>query len=99
MTDQCNLEENKRKSPRLRVLKQGKILLANNLTVIDCTIRDLSDTGAKVLCGDAGAIPNTFRLVFTADRTMREVQVMWRRPEMVGVRFTSEARKAPLLKW
>jgi hypothetical protein len=46
-----------------------------------------------------GAIPNEFRLVFTADRLMRDVQIAWRRPTMVGVRFCSEPRKAPLLKW
>lgn len=93
------LAANKRRAPRLRVLKQGKIMLPNNLTIIDCTLRDLSDTGAKLLCPDAGAIPNEFRLVLPAGRTMRDAKVMWRRPEIVGVQFTSEARKAPLLKW
>lgn len=92
-------ETNKRAAQRLRVLKQGKILLSNNMTVIDCTVRDLSGTGAKLLCADPGAIPNDFRLVFTSDRMMRDVKVVWRRPEMLGVHFTSEPRKAPLLKW
>ena len=93
------LDTNKRVAQRLRVLKQGKILLPNNMTVIDCTVRDLSETGAKLLCADPGAIPNDFRLVFTSDRMMRDVKVVWRRPEMLGVHFTSEPRKAPLLKW
>ena len=93
------IAENKRNAQRLRVLKQGKILLSNNMTVIDCTVRDLSETGARILCSDPGAIPNEFRLVLTADRTMRDVKVMWRRPDQIGVHFTSEPRKAPLLKW
>lgn len=93
------LAANKRNSPRLRVLKQGKIMLANNMTVIDCTLRDLSQTGAKLICADPGAIPNEFRLVLPAERTMRDAKVVWRRPDMVGVKFTSEARKAPLLRW
>ena len=99
MSVQDGVETNKRVAPRQRVLKQGKILLPNNMTVIDCTVRDLSETGAKLLCPDPGAIPNEFRLVTTADRTMRDVKVAWRRPDMVGVHFTSEPRKAPLLKW
>ncbi len=99
MSAEDTLTANKRNSPRLRVLKQGKILLSNNITVIDCTLRDMSQTGAKLICPDAGAIPNEFRLVLPADRSMRDAKVMWRRPEMVGVQFTSEARKAPLLKW
>ena len=90
---------NQRAARRHRVLKQGKILLPNGLTVIDCTVRDMSATGAKLLCPDPGAIPNDFKLVLTADRTMRGVQVVWRRPDMVGVKFTSGPSKAPLLKW
>ncbi|MCA9240477.1 MAG: PilZ domain-containing protein [Planctomycetales bacterium] len=99
MSDTDATLDNKRTTARHRVLKQGKILLPNGLTVIDCTIRDLSETGARLICGDPGAIPNSFRLVFTADRSMREVKVVWRRPDQVGVHFQSGPTKAPLLKW
>jgi hypothetical protein len=99
MPGQDNPEDNKRVARRSRVLKQGKMLLPNNMTLLDCTVRDLSETGAKLICSDPGAIPNEFRLVFTADRMMRDVKVVWRRPGMLGVQFTSEPRKAPLLKW
>jgi hypothetical protein len=92
-------DTNNREKQRQRVLKQGKMLLPNNMSTIDCTVRDLSDTGAKLLCADPGAIPNEFRLVLTTERIMRDVKVVWRRPNMLGVHFTSEARKAPLLKW
>ena len=99
MSEPQDIVPNQRHARRQRVLKQGKILLPNGLTVIDCTVRDMSETGAKLLCPDPGAIPNDFKLVFTADRTMRGVQVVWRRPDMVGVKFTSGPSKAPLLKW
>lgn len=89
----------KRINRRQRVLKQGKILLSNDMTVIDCQVRDLSETGAKLICADQGAIPRVFRLVMTADRSMRDVEVAWRRLDALGVRFTSPSRKAPLLKW
>jgi hypothetical protein len=90
---------NKRNVQRLRVLKQGKILLPNNLAAIDCSVRDISGTGAKLLCPDPDALPDEFRLVLTAERQMRDVKVMWRKPGIIGVQFTSEFRKAPLLKW
>ena len=61
-------DTNNRETQRQRVLKQGKMLLPNNMSMIDCTVRDLSDTGAKLLCSDPGAIPNEFRLVLI-DRT------------------------------
>ena len=99
MPDQGTTLPENRVARRQRVLKQGKMLLPNDMTGIDCTVRDISATGAKLLCGDPGAIPNEFRLVFTADRTMRSVKVVGRRPEEVGVHFTSKPVKAPLLKW
>ena len=99
MLGPVNSETNTRVARRQRVLKQGKMLLANNMTVVDCTIRNLSPTGARLLCGDPGVIPNAFRLVFIAERQMRDVKVVWRRQEELGVHFTSELRKAPLLRW
>ena len=99
MADENGRESEKRIARRQRVLKHGKILLSNDMTLLDCTVRDLSTTGAKLMCGDPGSVPNEFRLVFPSDRTMRDVKVVWRRPDQVGVHFTSEPRKAPLLKW
>ena len=93
-----NIEDN-RAARRQRVLKQGKILLATGLTGTDCTVRDISETGARLLCGDSAILPDEFRLVYTAERTMRDVKVMWRKPGQIGVQFTSDARRAPLLKW
>lgn len=99
MSETGDLEAEQRSARRQRVLKQGKILLSNDLTVIDCAVRDLSETGAKLVCAGHGAVPRCFRLVLTADRTMRDAEVVWRRPEQIGVRFTSPPRRAPLLKW
>ena len=42
--------DDKRSARRMRVLKDGKIVTMNNLSVIDCTVRDLSETGARLLC-------------------------------------------------
>ena len=41
--------DEKRKPARRRVLKEGKIVFADGLRVIDCTIRDLSTSGARLL--------------------------------------------------
>jgi hypothetical protein len=37
--------EDKRSAKRQRVLKTGKIVLANGNSTIDCVIRDISSTG------------------------------------------------------
>lgn len=84
---------------RQRVLKQGKILLGNSFAFQDCTLRDMSATGAKLTCADPATVPDAFRLVTPADGMMREVKVAWRRDGHVGVTFTSEPRRAPPRKW
>ena len=75
------------------------MLFPNTLSAIDCTIRDLSQTGAKVVCADPAAVPDEFRLVILVDMVMRDVKVAWRKPDLIGVHFTSEPRRAPPRKW
>jgi hypothetical protein len=83
---------------RHRVLKQGKILI-HNLSVVDCIVRDMSETGARLACADPKAIPAEFRLVTPVDNMMREARVKWRRGEVLGIAFVGEPRRAPPRKW
>ena len=56
----------------------------------DCTITDLSETGAKLLLPTAvEPLPNAFKLVLHADRSEIQVEVIWARLPEAGVRFTS----------
>ena len=41
--------DDRRKTPRKRLLKEGKIVYADGLRVLDCTIRDMSAEGARLL--------------------------------------------------
>jgi len=91
--------EQDRTARRQRVLKDGKIVFNQNSSVIDCTIRDISETGAKVLCEHTAAVPDECRLVTLKDNLIRDAKVIWRRGEQVGLLFTGEARAAPPRKW
>lgn len=46
--------DDKRKAQRQRVLKGGKIIFANGSFTVDCTIRNLSDKGARLRGGPEG---------------------------------------------
>jgi hypothetical protein len=92
-------DENKRIAPRLRVLKGAKIVHMNQWSISDCTVRDLSKTGAKLLCGNPMALPSTFRLLLPADNTIQDARVVWRREGMVGIEFTAEKTRAPARKF
>jgi PilZ domain len=91
-------DENKRVSQRSRVLKGAKIVHLNQWTLTDCTVRDLSETGAKLLCGAPMSIPSNFRFLLPADNTIQDARVVWRREGMIGIEFTGEKTKAPARK-
>jgi hypothetical protein len=97
--EQDHAKPNARTAQRRKVLKTGKALLPGGFSVMDCVIRDVSDSGARLEVGDPLSLPDRFRLVCIQDNTMREVLVMWRREGRAGVAFEGPERRAPLRKW
>ena len=80
----------RRSAPRHRVLKSGQIILGRGASVIDCSIRNLSSTGAAIRLTNAPAIPPKFDLLF--DNAIRHCIVVWRQADLLGVKFRSETR-------
>ncbi len=89
----------KRRAARHRVLKEGKIVLPNNWSVVDCCIRDISETGARIRCKDQRAVPNDFKLLLIAENRIRDAHVVWRRDDQLGLQFIGEWKAAPPRKW
>ena len=79
--------DNKRISPRQRVLKSGRIVFAGGSFSIDCTIRNVSDTGARLQVPTTVAIPDKFTLVDVQTGKRRGVKVVWRKEDLIGVHF------------
>ena len=79
--------DEKRKTARRRVLKEGKIIFADGMRVIDCTIRDLSDSGARLLIASTVGIPDTFHLFEKSSGMIYRATVVWRQPSAIGVKF------------
>ena len=77
--------ENHRVAPRHRVLKAGSIEF--NGGVIDCTIRNVSDTGAQLEVASPLGIPDSFWLVISGSPTPRHCRVAWRSDRRLGVAF------------
>ena len=93
------VEQNKRAAVRSRVLKGGKIVSMDKWSVVDCTIRDISSTGARIICGDQAAVASEFRFLIPSDNTICTAKVVWRRNNMLGIAFTSEKTRAPARKF
>ncbi len=56
-------------------------------SVIDCTVRNLTDTGASLEVGTPVGIPDTFELSIPLDNLKRKCRVTWRQERKIGVQF------------
>jgi len=77
-----------RAAPRRRLLKSGKISFGGG-AAIDCTIRNLSETGAALEVISPVGIPDHFTLVVEADQRHLPCRVVWRKETRIGVHFDS----------
>jgi hypothetical protein len=77
--------DNHRVAPRHRVLKAGSIEF--NGGIIDCTVRNISDTGAQIEVASQVGIPDNFWLVISGSQTPRHCRVAWRNDKKLGVAF------------
>jgi hypothetical protein len=71
--------------PRLRTLKSGKIVFNQKSSVLDCTIRNLSRSGACLQVVDPTGVPQNFDLLVGG--VSRACQISWRSGTRIGVIF------------
>jgi hypothetical protein len=79
-----NAMDERRKIPRRRILKSGKILLGRRQ--VQCTVRNLSAIGACLVVQTTYGIPATFEFVMP-DQLPKTCKVMWRDDTRLGVHF------------
>ena len=72
-------------APRRRVLKAGSIVFGGS--AIDCTVRNLSETGAALDVVTPLFIPDRFTLLVLTDQSKRPCRIVWRKEKRIGVRF------------
>ncbi len=91
--------EQRRASPRSRTLLEGHIIYNNRLSRMECTVRDLSETGARIVFAQPVKVPSHFELQIPKRKLVRQAQVMWYDGLNHGVMFLEDktgqsARKA-----
>ncbi len=79
--------DEQRSNQRQRVLKAGKIAYGGGSIVVDCTIRNLSATGARLQVPTSVAIPDRFEFTEAATGKRCAATVMWRKGNLIGIRF------------
>lgn len=75
----------KRSVPRHKVLKGATIAFGGN--GVECTVRNLSSTGAALDIANPVGVPPSFVLVIEADQFIRRCRPVWRNDKRIGVAF------------
>jgi hypothetical protein len=76
----------KRIAPRHRVLKQGMLAFGGGGGV-DCTVRNISEGGARLEVANPVGLPQSFTLVIQADQFLRRCHPVWSSDKRIGVAF------------
>jgi hypothetical protein len=77
--------DEKRNITRHRVLKAATIEFGGG--VIDCRVRNMSNTGAALDVTSPVGIPDHFTLVLPADGLHTPCHVVWRKEGRIGIAF------------
>jgi hypothetical protein len=90
--------EQRRANPRSRTLLEGYIIYNNRLSRMECSVRDLSDTGARVVFAQPVKVPAQFELQIPKRKLVRQAQVMWYDGQNHGVMFLDDEAGQPIRK-
>ena len=81
------MADERRGAPRQRVLKGAKIVYGNFMFVLDCTVRDISATGARLRLPNETPVPSNFHVFIKENQTICAAHLVWRDGKDMGVAF------------
>ena len=76
-----------RQAERIRSFLRAQIIFNNRMSTIDCTIKNISATGAKVALSDTLAVPSEFEIDIPQKGRSYRARLVWRDTEAIGVEF------------
>ncbi len=80
----------RREAPRRKTRFKATIVHGDALTTLGCLVVDLSDAGARIRTEQADHLPASFYLIWHAERSVIDVEMIWRSGGELGVRFRSK---------
>ena len=77
----------------MKTFLKGRIVFNNGASSMDCLIRDLSSTGARLELSETSTLPEIFDLYIQNKDTTFRATLRWRRDGGVGVTFDDPHHK------
>ncbi len=81
------MDTESRAEHRARTLKRGQVRIDGGKSLIDCTIRDLTETGAKLRFENVFPLPPTFELFIVDAKAIWPARSAWQKGTEAGVEF------------
>jgi hypothetical protein len=82
----------RRIAQRQKSFLRGCIYFNNRRSAADCLVRDISETGARLIFSSAIAIPDVVDLYIPQKEQTLRAEVQWRHGDEVGVGFAPAAQ-------
>jgi hypothetical protein len=83
-----------RTSARSRSIIGGKVVFNARHSILDCILRDVSETGAKLVFSTHVQLPDEFDLELPQKGRTHRVRVMWRAAGSCAVQFLAPSELA-----
>ena len=84
----------KRRARRRQIGQRAWVDFGPGSRVQPCVVKDMSDTGARLVLTSGGLAPAEFVLHFAIDGSVgRRCEVRWQRSGEIGVKFTARLMK------
>ena len=80
-------DDPKPRAPRLRAILGARISFNEGFSTIDCVVRNLSDTGAKLALPSTLPVPDRSDLTILKTNVTSKCRLRWRREDEMGVSF------------
>ena len=76
-----------RAEPRKRTLLGAKVVSRDGIYSCDCTIREISASGARIIISNAVIMASPFFLIDHQSQIMFEAKIIWRNATHAGLKF------------
>lgn len=90
------VDHNNRKHLRRRTFKEGLVSFNHDELTVPCTVRDKSESGAKLQFEGPVSLPESFFLTIPLDGAKWPAAVEWSKGMTCGVRFTGPAEASSI---
>jgi hypothetical protein len=87
--------EEVRQAERRRALLGGMIVSSDGRQSLGCTVRDISESGARILLPHTAMVPGRLFLLTSRQPTAWDARIVWRNATQAGLAFAGEHTLSP----